>query len=240
MADLGAYHHARGRQEQQPPGSLLSRPSGSQGSRPGVSPGTPSLAAPPAAGAPRLGSSPHRLLPSLNAPAPDRPQHHLTNPNPHLSPNILPPLRSLDRTGPPFHPEPPPRASPAVFAPPAASQRVPFTPHPFHHPLTMSSPTAPAGYYPPPGQASLQQVGAPTDPNQPPLRYPLPVADNRNLHGRSGKKEIKRRTKTGCMTCRRRRIKVSNDNPARPITSSSRPRPRKHRDHIALHQAEKL
>jgi hypothetical protein len=34
--------------------------------------------------------------------------------------------------------------------------------------------------------------------------YGIPIT-----HTRSNKKEIKRRTKTGCMTCRKRRIKVS-------------------------------
>ena len=214
MADLGAYHHARGRQggqqqqQPQPPGASTRPPPPSHEGRPGLSPGRPGL---PAADAPRLPSSPHRLLPSPNAPAPSTPRAHLTSPHhPHLSPNILPPLRSLDRAGPSYHPPPPLRASPVVYGARPASQRVPLHP-PFPHPLTMSSPSAPTGYYPPPGQPAPMQpqpVGAPTDPNQP-LRYALPAADNRNLHGRSGKKEIKRRTKTGCMTCRRRRIKVS-------------------------------
>ena len=44
------------------------------------------------------------------------------------------------------------------------------------------------------------------DPNVP-QRWPLPP-DGRVMSGGRHKKEIKRRTKTGCLTCRKRRIKV--------------------------------
>jgi hypothetical protein len=41
------------------------------------------------------------------------------------------------------------------------------------------------------------------------MRYQLPPqGDQRILSGGRHKKEIKRRTKTGCLTCRKRRIKV--------------------------------
>ena len=62
-------------------------------------------------------------------------------------------------------------------------------------------------YVPPPGQPMIPgQVGS-----YPPQRYPLPAqnADARMMSGGRHKKEIKRRTKTGCLTCRKRRIKVS-------------------------------
>ena len=52
------------------------------------------------------------------------------------------------------------------------------------------------GQYPPPT----------SDPNAP-VRYPIPP-DGRQMSGGRHKKEIKRRTKTGCLTCRKRRIKV--------------------------------
>ena len=45
------------------------------------------------------------------------------------------------------------------------------------------------------------------EPNQH-MRYPIPPADSRLMSGGRHKKEIKRRTKTGCLTCRKRRIKV--------------------------------
>lgn len=41
------------------------------------------------------------------------------------------------------------------------------------------------------------------------MRFPIPQAlDTRNTTAGRHKKEIKRRTKTGCLTCRKRRIKV--------------------------------
>ena len=52
-----------------------------------------------------------------------------------------------------------------------------------------------------------QHINVTSDPNQP-MRYPLPAPDNRLMSGGRHKKEIKRRTKTGCLTCRKRRIKV--------------------------------
>jgi hypothetical protein len=42
----------------------------------------------------------------------------------------------------------------------------------------------------------------------PPMRYQLPGDPNKMLSGGRHKKEVKRRTKTGCLTCRKRRIKV--------------------------------
>ena len=61
--------------------------------------------------------------------------------------------------------------------------------------------------------ASLQQ--SPMTPNGPAnghlqMRYALPPqpVDARQMSGGRHKKEIKRRTKTGCLTCRKRRIKV--------------------------------
>ncbi|KAL2067064.1 hypothetical protein VTL71DRAFT_1488 [Oculimacula yallundae] len=47
------------------------------------------------------------------------------------------------------------------------------------------------------------------------MRYALPVsADSRIMSGGRHKKEIKRRTKTGCLTCRKRRIKCDEQHPA--------------------------
>lgn len=42
------------------------------------------------------------------------------------------------------------------------------------------------------------------------MRFPIPQAplDSRQMSSSRHKKEIKRRTKTGCLTCRKRRIKV--------------------------------
>jgi hypothetical protein len=68
-------------------------------------------------------------------------------------------------------------------------------------------------YYPHPGHA---QQGPPMNMNSAQhlatMRYQLPPqgeSGQRILSGGRHKKEIKRRTKTGCLTCRKRRIKVS-------------------------------
>ena len=62
----------------------------------------------------------------------------------------------------------------------------------------------------PPGMPQYYPQSQPfqpaTDPNAP-MRYPIPP-DGRVMSGGRHKKEIKRRTKTGCLTCRKRRIKV--------------------------------
>ncbi len=81
-----------------------------------------------------------------------------------------------------------------------------------HHALPQYYPPHPG--HPPPGQpmnmANMANMGsAPFNA----MRYPLPPngGDQRVLSGGRHKKEIKRRTKTGCLTCRKRRIKVSAD-----------------------------
>ncbi|KAK4560457.1 hypothetical protein LTR86_005653 [Recurvomyces mirabilis] len=49
------------------------------------------------------------------------------------------------------------------------------------------------------------------------MRYPIPPQtsmDSRQMTGARGKKDIKRRTKTGCLTCRKRRIKCDEAQPS--------------------------
>ena len=72
-------------------------------------------------------------------------------------------------------------------------------------------------YYQPSMAAGGQYLGGPAAPmtssSLPPgHRFPLPPAqDPHNIvPGARPKKDIKRRTKTGCLTCRKRRIKVSH------------------------------
>lgn len=63
--------------------------------------------------------------------------------------------------------------------------------------------------HPPPGQQMGMGNMGPAQYNAG-MRYQLPPQhDQRVLSGGRHKKEIKRRTKTGCLTCRKRRIKVS-------------------------------
>ncbi|KAL8733698.1 MAG: hypothetical protein Q9166_001891 [cf. Caloplaca sp. 2 TL-2023] len=83
----------------------------------------------------------------------------------------------------------------------------------------MGSPLPPPmnSYYPGmPGQSlpPPQHMSVTSDPNQQPMRYPLPPPDGRMMSGGRHKKEIKRRTKTGCLTCRKRRIKCDEAHPA--------------------------
>ncbi|KAL8998008.1 MAG: hypothetical protein Q9169_002848 [Polycauliona sp. 2 TL-2023] len=84
----------------------------------------------------------------------------------------------------------------------------------------MSAPLPPPmnSYYPGgiPGQSlpPPQHMNVTSDPNQQPMRYPLPPPDGRMMSGGRHKKEIKRRTKTGCLTCRKRRIKCDEAHPA--------------------------
>ncbi|KAL8681156.1 MAG: hypothetical protein Q9186_002688 [Xanthomendoza sp. 1 TL-2023] len=83
----------------------------------------------------------------------------------------------------------------------------------------MGTPIPPSmsSYYPGmPGQSlpPPQHMGVTSDPSQQPMRYPLPPSDGRMMSGGRHKKEIKRRTKTGCLTCRKRRIKCDEAHPA--------------------------
>jgi hypothetical protein len=82
-------------------------------------------------------------------------------------------------------------------------------------------PVAPMGgayYHPnlPPQQGNANLTSSPLNQS---MRYPIPN-DGRIMSGGRHKKEIKRRTKTGCLTCRKRRIKVRSSQPG----SSTRPR----------------
>ena len=97
-------------------------------------------------------------------------------------PNIsLPPIRSIDGMSQPQHQQ----SQQGGQAPPMGSAMPSNMGHYYGQ-----------GQYPPPT----------SDPNAP-VRYPIPP-DSRQMSGGRHKKEIKRRTKTGCLTCRKRRIKV--------------------------------
>ena len=111
----------------------------------------------------------------------------------------LPPLRTMDArsASQPSGQTSPGMASVSQAAPPAQQQ-----PGAMGSPLPPPIPHMPQQYYPniPPPAHGM------SDPNQP-MRFPL-APDNRMMSGGRHKKEIKRRTKTGCLTCRKRRIKV--------------------------------
>ena len=108
----------------------------------------------------------------------------------------LPPLRTMDGR---------PASQQAGQTSPGMASQAPaqLQPGAMGSPLPPPITPMPPQYYPnipPPGHGM-------TDPNQP-MRYPL-APDARMMSGGRHKKEIKRRTKTGCLTCRKRRIKVS-------------------------------
>lgn len=72
---------------------------------------------------------------------------------------------------------------------------------------------APLSYNPYQPMPPTMPSNAPNGHNGMP-RYPLPPQahmDARLMSGGRSKKEVKRRTKTGCLTCRKRRIKVSGN-----------------------------
>lgn len=100
---------------------------------------------------------------------------------------------------------------PIRLAPPPTSSPVPQ-----HNQLGSPLP-APApslhnmqNFYQQMGAMQQQHGHITSSPSHQPLRYPLPsvTQPERIMSGGRHKKEIKRRTKTGCLTCRKRRIKV--------------------------------
>lgn len=139
----------------------------------------------------------------------------------------LPPLRNLSASAQDSYrerPRPPPATHHQI--PPILPHSTPQN-HPPYSQGAMGSPLPPPGappmqqmpqFYqqghpigPPPPHLSISQ-----DPNGHGMRYALPVApDTRLLSGGRHKKEIKRRTKTGCLTCRKRRIKVRTEHKKR-------------------------
>ncbi|KAL6708457.1 hypothetical protein ACN47E_002720 [Coniothyrium glycines] len=127
------------------------------------------------------------------------------NSNMSLPPLNLPPIRLQDGQQPP----PQPQQS-------QQSQQNQQNQQPMGSPLPPPQHAMPQ-YYPPPPHA---QPGQPVHMgNMGPaqfngMRYQLPPqGDPRVLSGGRHKKEIKRRTKTGCLTCRKRRIKCDEAHP---------------------------
>lgn len=115
----------------------------------------------------------------------------------------LPPIRAIDGQSQP--PPPPPQ-------PPYLQQSAPAGQHQTGSPLPPPVANM-SGYYPQQthGMPNLTQpMGITSSPQAMGMRYPLPAQgqDQRIMSGGRHKKEIKRRTKTGCLTCRKRRIKV--------------------------------
>ncbi|PWY80590.1 hypothetical protein BO70DRAFT_46024 [Aspergillus heteromorphus CBS 117.55] len=71
-------------------------------------------------------------------------------------------------------------------------------------------PMASVGQYMTGYPTNVSQMGMNTNAQ---MRYQLPGDPNKMLSGGRHKKEVKRRTKTGCLTCRKRRIKCDEGHP---------------------------
>lgn len=101
----------------------------------------------------------------------------------------LPPIRAIDPRNPTAVPAPMGSPLPTAGAPVGAYYGA----------------GVPAQSLPPP----QPHMNITSSPHPQGLRYPLPAPEGgRIMSGGRHKKEIKRRTKTGCLTCRKRRIKV--------------------------------
>lgn len=132
-------------------------------------------------------------------PPPDGQGNASSGSNMDLPPLNLPPIRNLDGSQQPQ----PPQQQQQQQGQQGAQASIPVIPP------TMNQ------YY---GQQS-QPFPPSSDPNAP-QRWPIPP-DGRVMSGGRHKKEIKRRTKTGCLTCRKRRIKVCERSPRCACSSTT-------------------
>lgn len=137
-------------------------------------------------------------------------QLRASNPPPVVN---LPPIYAQHGMQHQPHPPPPPYAAPPNMTNGPQSQPQ-QQPQQQQHP----PPFSPAQYqqYAPNGAmaaAAPMPTNVATNGQNGMMRYPIPPQpqslDQRQMSGGRHKKEIKRRTKTGCLTCRKRRIKVS-------------------------------
>ncbi|KAI9713967.1 MAG: hypothetical protein M1820_000697 [Bogoriella megaspora] len=113
----------------------------------------------------------------------------------------LPPIRSFDGQNQQSSQQPPSGYAASTTLPQPGSAMTSS----YYHPQQ--------GYLPPP--PGPQHSSLAVQAAQMGMRYPVPPhLDHRNMSGGRHKKEIKRRTKTGCLTCRKRRIKCDEAHPA--------------------------
>lgn len=148
----------------------------------------------------------HRSAPPAQQPSPNGLYHQPQQPPPpqqHSQPHQF----HQQSPGMPLHAQPSPAPMNTGSMQPAG-----------HHPQEQQIPQAPIGSpLPtslPPMPQMVQYMGY--SPNVPqmgvnsnaPMRYQMQGDANKMLSGARHKKEVKRRTKTGCLTCRKRRIKV--------------------------------
>lgn len=146
----------------------------------------------------------------------------------HVSQHSTPTLPPMNYQHPPAVHTPAPVSAPApVHAQNGHHPQHHQPPPPQHHPHSTPAHNTngqypPHGHAPPPNytypsEAGMQQPGSGMQSNgyAPHIGYQAPPQLNANqLPGTRHKKEIKRRTKTGCLTCRKRRIKCDEGHPA--------------------------
>lgn len=144
---------------------------------------------------------PHHFLPAANGHHSRPPVHPASDSSiPTATPMSLPPIHHFEPGGQaPSHPQPPYPPVPQVNGGPHHLMQAPHYIYSFHNgavPPTMPS-NAPNGH---------------NGHNGAMMRFPMhnqPRLDLSNLSAGRHRKDIKRRTKSGCLTCRKRRIKVS-------------------------------
>ncbi|KAF1989347.1 hypothetical protein K402DRAFT_402000 [Aulographum hederae CBS 113979] len=158
---------------------------------------------PPTYEAPHSYPSPS-MQPTYTYPPPDKQEPYRDSPtgSSMSAPSVnLPPISSIEgqSRAPQQQPPPPPQNSQPVGSP-LPPQVAPMS-----------------AYYPPPGPPMGHAMHPTSSPHTMGMRYPIPPpgggGEPRMMSGGRHKKEIKRRTKTGCLTCRKRRIKCDEGHP---------------------------
>ncbi|KAK4984304.1 hypothetical protein LTR50_006695 [Elasticomyces elasticus] len=169
---------------------------------------------------------------------PNSHQHTAAYPSPHVreypSPSMNPPPNAYGYAPNGQHPQESYRASP-----PGPNMTHPTSLPPIHHLPSQNAPqqqsmgalqmqhshTNGSNGYPPDYASYGHSIPSSSIPSNGSARFPIPAQsiDTRQMSGGRHKKEIKRRTKTGCLTCRKRRIKCDETHPTcRNCTKSKR------------------
>ncbi|EHA52879.1 hypothetical protein MGG_05153 [Pyricularia oryzae 70-15] len=183
-----------------PPISLTNRTAGVASS---VSPEPMSNGPPPPVGHPRQHVSyPEQHQPTYSqAPMPSGPYGY----SPITTQPPMDPYRAGQQPLPPNHAMALPSMRSLAPLQHQQQQQQQHHQHP-QHAMSMTHAPIPTAYY---AQHMMNPYGMGPD-----LRFALPLTDPRiQMSGGRNKKEIKRRTKTGCLTCRKRRIKCDETHP---------------------------
>lgn len=135
------------------------------------------------------------------------------------SPNVmsLPPIQHYDPAAAPNMQQSQPRQYSATTtlsngAPGQSQQQQQQHPPPYPPEYTYQTPTSNQQQQHVASNSQVQIQAANGGQSNGAMRYPIQpqTPSERQISGGRHKKEIKRRTKTGCLTCRKRRIKVSS------------------------------